>query len=110
MVRDTDVASAVRRAGELRPVAFKLCEGFWAVQSNTEPGKGYMVEVHGGKCHCECDGFAYRGVCVHSATVAIEEGIMPRRFLVEEVREVEPTPLRAPAGLHGRRSLYGEGA
>lgn len=101
--QERDIRMAVRRAGELGPVAFKLCEGFWAVESHTEPGTGYMVEVVDGKCSCECEGFARRGVCTHSAAVAVEEGLVPRRILVGEQ---EPTPLRT-GGLHGRRTLYG---
>ncbi len=116
MARDEHIRAAVKRVAELDPRPFKLCRGFWAAASQSRPGHGYMLEVAEGKVRCECPAYEYRGVCAHSCYVAIEEGLLPLRFLLDDVditpvvREVEPTPLRVPAGLHGRRSLYGEGA
>ncbi len=100
------IRNAVKRAGELRPAAFKLCEGFWACPSHSQPGRGYMLEVQDGRVSCECQGFERMGCCYHAAYVSIEEGLMPHRFLVEPVQDSrEAAPIRQ--GRRGRRDLYG---
>lgn len=107
MVRDTDIRAAVRKAATLDPRPFQVCPGFWAAASQSKPGHGYLLEIAEGHVRCECAGFEHRGCCAHAAFVAVELGLMPSRFLLDQVREVEPAPVRV-GGLHGRRSLYGQ--
>ncbi len=109
-ITDTAIRNAVKRAGELRPAAFKLCEGFWACPSHSQPGRGYMIEVRAGHVHCECEGFERGGVCYHSAYVAIEEGLMPHRFLVEPSVDSREAGPMAESPRRGRRNLYGTAA
>jgi hypothetical protein len=40
----------------------------WQVVSDS--GKTYTVELIGGKYHCNCIGYGYRGKCKHSESVA----------------------------------------
>jgi hypothetical protein len=40
----------------------------WQVKSDS--GKTYIVELIGGKYHCNCIGYGYRGKCKHSESVA----------------------------------------
>ena len=40
----------------------------WQVVSDS--GKTYTVELIGGKYHCNCVGYGYRGACKHSDSVA----------------------------------------
>ncbi len=90
MATDKAIRNAVHKAGEVRPAAFKLCEGFWACPSKTSPGTGYMIEVYERRVSCECEGFKRQGVCYHSAYVAIEEGLMPVRFLLDDLQVKHP--------------------
>ena len=39
----------------------------WQVKSDS--GKTYIVELISGKYHCNCVGYAYRGVCKHSKQI-----------------------------------------
>lgn len=59
----------------------ELCEGFWAVPSLSEPGRGYMLEVGDGRVSCECRGFERFGVCYHAAALALQLDLIPARFL-----------------------------
>ena len=43
----------------------------WQVVSDS--GKTYTVELIGGKYHCNCVGYGYRGACKHSDSVALEQ-------------------------------------
>ena len=36
----------------------------------SDSGKTYTVELIGGKYHCNCIGYGYRGKCKHSESVA----------------------------------------
>ncbi len=91
MATDRAIRNAVDKAGEVRPAAFKLCDGFWACPSKSTPGTGYMVEVFEGKVSCECEGYKRQGVCYHVAFVSIEEGLMPLRFLLDDIELRHPT-------------------
>jgi hypothetical protein len=43
----------------------------WQVKSDS--GKTYTVELLGGKYHCNCVGYAYRGACKHSKQIKEEQ-------------------------------------
>ena len=43
----------------------------WQVKSDS--GKTYTVELIGGKYHCNCIGYAYRGACKHSDQIKKEQ-------------------------------------
>ena len=43
----------------------------WQVKS--ESGKTYIVELIGGKYHCNCVGYGYRGKCKHSEQIKKEQ-------------------------------------
>ena len=43
----------------------------WSVKSDS--GKTYTVTLESGKYQCNCVGYAYRGKCKHSESVALEQ-------------------------------------
>jgi len=43
----------------------------WQVKS--ESGKTYIIELIGGKYHCNCVGYGYRGKCKHSEQIKKEQ-------------------------------------
>jgi len=45
--------------------------GLWEVDSISEPGKVYQVFFRGVGGRCECEGFRYRGWCIHLKAVSI---------------------------------------
>lgn len=105
------IRRAVAKAQSLQPTVLQVDKHFWAVASQGCSGLDYLCEEGtDGVLWCPCQGYSHTGYCYHVAAVGLSLGTIPSKFLAP-VREGEPTPLRAPAGLHGRRSLYGgEGA
>ena len=113
---EQELRRAIARAQALKHPGFKLCEGYWAVPSQSRPLTGYMVEVFEGRVSCECVGFAGdperdipgRGICTHAAWVALQENLIPERFVPQpepEQHESAPIITFAP---RGRLSLYGD--
>ena len=94
---EQELRRAIARAQALKHPGFKLCEGYWACPSQSSPKTGYMVEVFEGKVSCECKGFERTGCCYHAAHVALEEGLIPERFLPHQPG---PEPDPAPAAIN----------
>jgi hypothetical protein len=57
-------------AGTLQSTEKTLQSDFPNWQVKSDSGKTYTVELIGGKYHCNCIGYGYRGKCKHSESVA----------------------------------------
>ena len=106
--RDT-IRRAAAEAERERPAAFELCPGFWACESASKPGTGYMVSLdRHDSPQCECEGYARVGYCYHAATVAMQRGTLPAWATETEAEQAtrrETSVLATRSGL-GKASLF----
>ncbi len=73
---------AIAKALELRPVVFRVDEGFWAVQGS-KPGHGYLLErdSESGDLFCPCPAAEHMGTCFHRAALGIHLGTIPTSWI-----------------------------